>query len=541
MARSQIRFDGKGTFDEWGLALISLDAGTPKAKTDYLPIAGASGFLDRTEALSGGINYEARDVTATFRKDHRDRLSAVATRTRLSEALHGRRVRIELPDYPGAFLMGRVGLSFSFEPSHLLRVTAKMHCDPFVYSGSSSAELRPTEPVASSGLIAHPHPDFALGCGVLRARYARESAYWTPSARAISVYSAGTANLLDASQARVLLLGAERSPSNQYRYMRSGVMRMDGERVSVGACAKAWTQRVSVMVDGASDWAIGDKPSFPFTGGELYLTAFVTGRVKSVGTDPSDGNHLAGITLTVEDAFGRLGSDGRRSGGSSRSERYVPKAGETMVDRAVTVRVDGPFNLVRLDVEWLEASEMGVAFMLSEQRPAAWAASDVRRRRIGLPGTVQTTADGGSDEVELTAVGSKLVKRTYQTSEPHVARPLASPREAAFQAMEWFETGSAASVCACCHNSAGSPMALLSVEAVSYPMATARLDNGSMPATPTLTCSSPVVVSDGGGASVTPPGKSQLVPITVRQGGTDLRYSVVGSGSARLEWPRGVL
>ena len=43
MVRSQIRFDGKGTFDEWGLTLSAIESETPRAKTDYLPIAGRRG------------------------------------------------------------------------------------------------------------------------------------------------------------------------------------------------------------------------------------------------------------------------------------------------------------------------------------------------------------------------------------------------------------------------------------------------------------------------------------------------------------------
>lgn len=541
MIESECTFGDVGTHRDWGCRLISVETQPPEPKTVTVEVPGADGVLDLTEALTGGVTYGERVIDVRLSRECRSRLEAVGVASRAASDVHGKRLRIRIPDRPSAFFVGRCEVSHEIAPSHRLVLSVRAKCDPFAYAGEGSAELAPTQPSVSRGLIAHPAPSFALGAGSVEARFAKPRHYTTVS-RAIRLYAAGGRNLLDLSQCSVRLLAAEggSSPRGPYSWTPSGVMRQSGQRVSMGRLSKAWAHRVAVAVDARPDWGVSFPPAFPFTGGGLYLTAFVTGRVKSVGSDPSDGNQLMGFSLGVHDASGRAMPDGTRQMSWSTSKYLVPKPGSSLVDAAVTIEVQREFNLIVFDANWVEAEEMGVAFELSEEPPSRWEAADVRFSQVGLPSPFQTTGDGATDSYSANAVSASLDKACYQTSEPHVARRLDKPRRVKAAAPSW-PSAPVSALCAVPVGESGQLMPCVEVAATSYPLAEASVSNGPMKSTPSVTCADPVVVVDGGRPVVTPPGKSQLLPVTLEAGKSSIRYAVVGSRPATLTWGRGEL
>ncbi len=541
MTNSECEFGSIGTYRDWGCRLVSVEAQPPSPKTVTVEVPGADGALDLTEALTGGVTYGQREVSVRLSRECSTRLEAVGVASRASADVHGKRLRIRIPDRPTSYFVGRCEVSHEIAPSHRVVLTVKAVCDPFAYAGEGSVALAPTQPSVSEGLIAHPGAAFAMGAGSFEARFA-EPRYYTTVSRAVRLYAAGGRNLLDISQCSVRLLTAEggSSPKGPYDWVASSVMRQSGQRVSMGSLAKGWAHRVAVSVDGRADWGVSFEPAFPFTGGRLYLTAFVTGRVKSVGSDPSDGNQLAGFSLHVHSAAGRAKPDGTRSMGVSSVSYLVPKPGSSLVDAALTVEFDRAFNLIVFDANWMDATEMGVSFMLSEQKPSRWEPADVRWSQAGLPAPFQTTGDGATDVYRATAVAASLEKASYQTSEPHVARRLDGPRTVRAAAPSW-PSAPVSSLCCVPIGESGQLMPCVSTTATTYPLATVTAENGAMRSTPSVTCRDPVVIVDGVRPVITPPGTSQLLPVTLEAGSSEVRYAVVGTTPAVLAWGRGEL
>lgn len=541
MIESECTFGDVGTHRDWGCRLISVETQPPEPKTVTVEVPGADGVLDLTEALTGGVTYGERVIDIRLSRECSSRLEAVGLASKAASQVHGKRLRIRIPDRPTSFFVGRCEVSHEIAPSHRVVLSVRAKCDPFAYAGEGSAELAPTQPSVSRGLIAHPGPSFALGAGSVEARFAKPD-YYTTVSRALRLYAAGGRNLLDISQCSVRLLTAEggSSPKGPYSWAPSGVMRQSGQRVSMGGLSKAWAHRVAVAVDGRPDWGVPFPPAFPFTGGTLYLTAFVTGRIKSVGSDPSDGNQLMGFSLSAHDASGRAMPDGTRQMSWSTSKYLVPKPGSSLVDAAVTIEVQRAFNLIVFDANWVEAEEMGVAFMLSEQKPPRWEPADVRWSQVGLPAAFQTTSAGETDSYRSNAVSAELEKASYQTSEPHVARGLDKPRRLKATAPAW-PSAPVSSLCAVPIGESGQLMPCIEVAATAYPLAEASVSNGSMKSTPSVTCADPVVIVDNDRPVITPPGRSQLLPVTLEAGKSSVKYAVVGTNPATLTWGKGEL
>ena len=249
MTGSEVVFDGASSRDDWGLTISSVELRMPEPKTASVDVPGSDGALDLSEALAGGPTYGTRRLAVEFRKDHPSRAAAVATAAAVAAAVHGRRMRIEVPDYPGGWLRGRCSVSATYLPSNTVRLRVEAECDPYVLTGSRSATLPPGQPSLSDGFVAHPGEGFALGAGTIEASFAEPDAYYTAAARALDVHAAGTANLLDASACPVRLMAAR----EDLAYTKSTVMGLSGQRVAFGETATTWTERaVSAKIGRAS-------------------------------------------------------------------------------------------------------------------------------------------------------------------------------------------------------------------------------------------------------------------------------------------------
>lgn len=111
-----ITFGDKNTFDDWGIVPKTRPVFQPPAvKTNYVDIPGASSKLDFSEALTGYPTYENRTGTFEFfvlnalDGDEYDRdLDKVYSR--ISNYLHGKRLKATLEDDPDYYYEGRFSL-----------------------------------------------------------------------------------------------------------------------------------------------------------------------------------------------------------------------------------------------------------------------------------------------------------------------------------------------------------------------------------------------------------------------------------------------
>jgi len=125
-----IKFNDKYSYGDWGLILNQFLMSEPNPKEVYIDVPGGDSSIDLTEYLTGDIAYEDREFSATFGivypGETMDEITAIRS------YIHGKKMRIELPDDPAYYYTGRCKVSTSKSyPFVYLEVTAR--CEPWKY------------------------------------------------------------------------------------------------------------------------------------------------------------------------------------------------------------------------------------------------------------------------------------------------------------------------------------------------------------------------------------------------------------------------
>lgn len=125
------------TYQEWGLILTSQHIPAPEVKTYYVDVEYGHGVIDMTEAIDKTVFFGKRDCSFIF-----DLLENHSVSERIiSEIfaqLHGKKMRINTPDRPQVYLLGRLNVSVERVKPNVVNVIVDATCDPFYYSNSLS-------------------------------------------------------------------------------------------------------------------------------------------------------------------------------------------------------------------------------------------------------------------------------------------------------------------------------------------------------------------------------------------------------------------
>jgi phage-related protein len=122
------------TAEDWDLILHAKTLTPPKPKTTYVSVPGRDGDLDLSEALTGEIHFENRIATFSFiasegsYSDREDLLSEIVAN------VHGKRLQIIDPDYPGYYLSGRCTVPERTNINAYGTITVEANCDPYKYA-----------------------------------------------------------------------------------------------------------------------------------------------------------------------------------------------------------------------------------------------------------------------------------------------------------------------------------------------------------------------------------------------------------------------
>ena len=130
-----------GTYDTAaaGWTLTGWQLSAPVQKTKYLDKLGGDGSWDLSTALTGGImRYADRQLTASFECSEGDRMTREATIRQMVNALDGARLRIEPPDGPYHYLVGRVSVQREYNDMAHAAVTVSAVCEPWKYSDAET-------------------------------------------------------------------------------------------------------------------------------------------------------------------------------------------------------------------------------------------------------------------------------------------------------------------------------------------------------------------------------------------------------------------
>lgn len=128
------KIDKYNTFTDWDLILTFKEITLPEPKTYNVEIDGMDGSLDLTEALTGGVVYKDRTITAEFWTDHGKRADRVELLNKIRQAVHGKKLNIVEPDDPTHYFRGRVKIKDEVNTLSYASFTIECLCDPYRYA-----------------------------------------------------------------------------------------------------------------------------------------------------------------------------------------------------------------------------------------------------------------------------------------------------------------------------------------------------------------------------------------------------------------------
>lgn len=132
-----VTINEKDSLTEWGLMLLAgVKAEPPKARTKYVTVPEMDGALDLTEALTGRVSYNQRNVSFELFAP----LEEVAfenVRSALSAYANGQRVKLWLPDDPDHYFYGRMSIG-GRGGYHSGKISVSMVADPWKYKNAET-------------------------------------------------------------------------------------------------------------------------------------------------------------------------------------------------------------------------------------------------------------------------------------------------------------------------------------------------------------------------------------------------------------------
>lgn len=133
-----VSINGKHSFEDWGLMLVSTSIDAPKPKTNYISIPFRNGDIDATEAVDADIKYENRDITINLRKIGDFDENKVLADEIINE-IHGINAHLIFDDDLAFYYNGRLEVSYK-RSMDILNLTIKANVEPYKYSVQSSSE-----------------------------------------------------------------------------------------------------------------------------------------------------------------------------------------------------------------------------------------------------------------------------------------------------------------------------------------------------------------------------------------------------------------
>lgn len=126
-----IRFGDIHTGTDWGLTLSSKSIDPPTPKTYFLSIDGRDGDLDLTEALTGDVKYENRNMEFEFVLTDGTYLERENLIQTITNYLHGKKLSITLDDDTSRYYTGRCEVSDISNSLAYGELTVSANCEPY--------------------------------------------------------------------------------------------------------------------------------------------------------------------------------------------------------------------------------------------------------------------------------------------------------------------------------------------------------------------------------------------------------------------------
>lgn len=135
-----ILFGDKHSWEDWKLILKERpDISFPEPKTNYIDLSGSDGQIDLSEVLTGEVKYKNRvgSFTFTYVSD-RDKWDLI--KTKISNYLHGKRMKIILDDDRSHYYIGRFSLNEWVSDKKTGDLVINYDLEPYKYDLTTSTE-----------------------------------------------------------------------------------------------------------------------------------------------------------------------------------------------------------------------------------------------------------------------------------------------------------------------------------------------------------------------------------------------------------------
>lgn len=130
MKRKGILFDDIHSYRDLNLILSDANIPPAKPKTNYIDIPGSDMFIDATEEL-GEVKYESRECEFVFVVDTNEEMTFEEKKTQVSNALHGKRMRLILDNDDQYYYEGRVSVDEYKQKGFLRQITINALAYPY--------------------------------------------------------------------------------------------------------------------------------------------------------------------------------------------------------------------------------------------------------------------------------------------------------------------------------------------------------------------------------------------------------------------------
>lgn len=122
----------KSAFYDWNIVLTKAEIPLPTPKTSIVDIKGADGVLDLTEALTGDVQYNNRQIKLTFEMmddtDYYDLISDI------SNYLHGQKIKFTLNNDEDYYYTGRATINQWECVKRKGKIVIQVDCEPYKYA-----------------------------------------------------------------------------------------------------------------------------------------------------------------------------------------------------------------------------------------------------------------------------------------------------------------------------------------------------------------------------------------------------------------------
>lgn len=129
--KNGVKFGEKHSIDDWDLLMTARNIGDAEPKENYIPIPGADGEKDITEAF-GEVKYNPRTLSPTFDMFQKPS-DWLRIKDEITNYLHGKKLKIIYDTDPNYYYLGRCKVTNFSNNTTVGHIQIEATCEPYKF------------------------------------------------------------------------------------------------------------------------------------------------------------------------------------------------------------------------------------------------------------------------------------------------------------------------------------------------------------------------------------------------------------------------